>query len=125
MYSDRRGKDKSHPRQNLPDKKPQTKPLRGAVHKVRHAILDQFRPPLPVTLCHTSRDPLKYVTPIGPPTFSSTCMHAYICLSSRRFLTGGLSGFFIWKVLNRGGFFRPHSVRIHPLQQNAKHHFQF
>src|SRR6218665_2094510 len=28
----------------------------GAVHKVRHAIFGQFLPPLPVTLCHTSRD---------------------------------------------------------------------
>ena len=29
----------------------------GAVHKVRHAIFDQFLPPPPVTLRHTSRDP--------------------------------------------------------------------
>src|SRR6218665_2216346 len=31
----------------------------GAVHKVRHAILSNFDPLPPVTLCHTSRDPPK------------------------------------------------------------------
>jgi len=40
----------------------------GAVHKVRHAIFHQFLPtPPPVTLCHTSRNPPKYVTHLGPP----------------------------------------------------------
>src|SRR6218665_3980417 len=47
---------------------------KGAVHKVRHAILANFDPhPSPVTLCHTSRDPQKYVTHLGlplPPIFS-------------------------------------------------------
>ena len=41
----------------------------GAVHKVRHAIFANFDSPPPVTLCHTSRDPQKYVTRLGPPDF--------------------------------------------------------
>src|SRR6218665_1199217 len=32
--------------------------------------LANFDPPPPVTLCHTSRDPQKYVTHLGPPIFS-------------------------------------------------------
>src|SRR6218665_454478 len=40
-----------------------------AVHKVRHAILQIFTPPPPVTLCHTSRNPppIKYVTSRNTP----------------------------------------------------------
>src|SRR6218665_3866796 len=34
-----------------------------------------------------------FVTHLGPPNFSSTCIHTYVfrgvCLSSRKFLTGG------------------------------------
>src|SRR6218665_2925230 len=41
----------------------------GAVHKVRHAIFCHFSPPPPVTLCHTSRDPRKYVTHLETPRF--------------------------------------------------------
>src|SRR6218665_2021516 len=33
-------------------------------------FLANFDPPPPVTLCHTSRDPQKYVTHLGPPIFS-------------------------------------------------------
>ena len=48
----------------------------GAVHKVHHAILDQFLLPLPVTLCHTPRDPPKIrPTSRTPPIVSSTCIH--------------------------------------------------
>ena len=45
----------------------------GGFHKVHHAIFDQFLPPLPsVTVCHTSRDPLKVRhTPRTPPNVSS------------------------------------------------------
>jgi len=32
------------------------KAYKGAVHKVRHAIFDQFWLLSPVTLCHTSRN---------------------------------------------------------------------
>src|SRR6218665_1198767 len=32
-------------------------------------FLANFDPPPPVTLCHTSRDPQKYVTHLGPPRF--------------------------------------------------------
>src|SRR6218665_2303735 len=59
------------------------------IHKVHYTILDQFDSPSSVTLCHTSRDLLKYVTHLGTPTFSSTCIHT--CL---------YRGF----VLVRGGF---------------------
>src|SRR6218665_605575 len=44
-------------------------PHLGAVHKVRHANFCQFWPP--VTLCHTSREPPKYVTHFGPPSIFS------------------------------------------------------
>src|SRR6218665_2822287 len=40
----------------------------GAVHKVRHAIFDQFLPPPPVTLRHTSPNPpSNYLTPLPHP----------------------------------------------------------
>src|SRR6218665_2173489 len=54
--------------------------------------------PSPVTLCHISRDPLKYVAHLGPPFL---VVHAYIhmslqavCFSSRGFLSEVLSGRF-------------------------------
>src|SRR6218665_3603354 len=53
-----------------------------------------FDSSLSVTLCHTSRDPLKYVTHLRPPIFSSTCIHACTCLYM----------FVYWFVLVRGGF---------------------
>ena len=73
--------------------------------------------PLPtVTLCHTSRDPLKYVTHLGPPIFSSSCICLYRgFLSSRVFCLE-----FLFGVV----FVYPPSVRIHTLQHKAKHHFQ-
>jgi len=43
--------------------------LKKAVHKVRHAIFDQFYPLPFVKLRHTSRDPRKYVTHLGSPDF--------------------------------------------------------
>src|SRR6218665_1109407 len=39
-----------------------------------------------------------------PPIFSSTCMHTYICLSSRRFLTGGVVRVFLSGRLCPGWF---------------------
>src|SRR6218665_2749257 len=40
----------------------------GAVHKVRHAIFDQFLPsPPPVTLCHTTRNPPESTSHISDP----------------------------------------------------------
>ena len=40
----------------------------------------------PVTHCHTSLDPIKYVTHLGTPMFSST-LHAYIHTSLQRDLS--------------------------------------
>ena len=89
----------------------------GAVHKVRHAILDQFWLP---SLCHT----LSHIS--DPPTFSRL-VHAYIhtslhgvWLSSR--------GFLFWEFCPGfclEGFVRPPSVIIHLCQQKAKNHSQF
>jgi len=46
----------------------------GAVYKIRHAILDQFRIHLlPVTFFHSSRDPPKVRHNLAP-IFSSTCI---------------------------------------------------
>src|SRR6218665_1620125 len=41
------------------------------MNRGRHAIFGQFWPPPPVTLRHTSRDPQKYVTHLGPPPIFS------------------------------------------------------
>ena|SRR6218665_208690 len=63
----------------------------GAVHKVRHAILDQFDSlPLSHFVTHLGTLPLKYVTHLGAPEF--LVVHAYIHMS--------LQGV----VLVRGGF---------------------
>jgi len=78
----------------------------GAVHKVRHAILDQFWPPSPChTLSHIS-GPNESTSHISePPIFCSTFIHTYVfyrevCLSSRGFSSGGFCPwFFVWKVL--------------------------
>jgi len=89
----------------------------GAVHKVRHAIFGQFLPPpLPVTLCHTSRDPRKYVTYLGTPRFlvglvQKTQIKAP-CTNSLSIVRGGfIRGFFVrksfvWKVLSSVVFIR-------------------
>ena len=82
----------------------------GAVHKVRHAILDHFWPPPSVTLCHTSRDPLKVRQASRTPNF--LVVHAYI----HRSLQGRLSQFaevFDRGILSRVVFVRP------PFCQNA------
>src|SRR6218665_1743625 len=87
--------------------------------------------PPSVILCHTSRDLLKYVTHLGPPIFSSTCIGpTYMSLqgvwvSSRGFLFGSLSGGFCLEGFVRSGFCPPPPVRIHPLQQKTKYPFQF
>src|SRR6218665_202057 len=86
----------------------------GAVHKVRHAIFANFDPFPRVTLCHTSRDPPKYVAHLGPsPIFSrpstknpdKSLLYAYSLNSSR----GILSREFCQRVVCledfvRGGF---------------------
>src|SRR6218665_3322770 len=93
-------------------------------------FLTNFDSPPSVTLCHTSRDLLKYVTYLGPPPmFSSACIHT--CLYRgfvlvRGVFVRGLSGGFLSRRFRPGWFLSvPPSVRIHPLQQKTKHHFQF
>src|SRR6218665_572310 len=52
----------------------------------------------PLTLCHTSRDPRKYVTHLGPPIFSrprakipdKSSLYKFSLNCSRRFSSGGL-----------------------------------
>src|SRR6218665_2245071 len=58
-----------------------------------------FDSPPSVTLCHTSWDLLKYVTHLGPPIFSSTCMRT--CLY-RGFVL--VRGGFCLEGFVRGGF---------------------
>src|SRR6218665_2006578 len=83
------------------------------------------------SLYHTSRVLLKcmYVTHLGPPIFSSTCIHTCtyrgFVLVRGVFVRRFVWGFFVWKVLSGVVLSVPPSVRIHPLQQKAKHHFQF
>ena len=63
----------------------------GAVHKVRHAILDQFwLPSAPSHIVTHFGTQLKYVTHLGTTTifmYMHTCMCIYreVCLSSRGF----------------------------------------
>src|SRR6218665_1555809 len=85
---------------------------KGAVHKVRHAIFGQFFPPPPVTLCHTSRDPLrKYVTHLGPlPRFlvglvglQKTRTKAP-CINSLSIVRGGFCPVFCQGVFYLEGF---------------------
>src|SRR6218665_3032331 len=52
-----------------------------------------FDSPPSVTLCHASRDLLKYVTHLGPPIVSSTCIHTCLCVSSRGFCSEVCLGF--------------------------------
>src|SRR6218665_1642391 len=62
-------------------------------------FLANFEPPLPVTLCHTSRDcPRKYVTHLGPPPIFSrpstkfpdkSRLYKFYLNCSRRILSGG------------------------------------
>jgi len=99
----------------------------GAVHKVRHAIFVQFWPPLPsVTFCHTSRDPPKYVTHLGPPRFlaglvqktrtKAPCTNS-LWIVREGFCPGAfVRGSFVWKVLFGVVFIRSPFVRIHLLQ---------
>src|SRR6218665_1989409 len=94
----------------------------------------QFLPPPPVTLCHTSRDPQKYVTHLGPPDFlvglvqtirtKTLCTNSLNC--SRSFVREGLSeGLWTGRFCPGGFLSIPPSVTIHLLQQKVKHHFKF
>jgi len=86
----------------------------GAVHKVRHAILANFDPLPPVTLCHTSRDPPKvHHTSRTPPIFSrpstnnpdKSPLHKFSLNCSRGILSGGFcQGVFCLKGFVWGGF---------------------
>ena len=90
-----------------------------------------FDPPPSVTHCHTSWEPPKVRHTSRTPNFQQyvhtyKCLYREVCLSSRGFLSGGfVRGFLVWKILFRVVFVHPPSVRIHPLQHKAKHHFQF
>ena len=76
------------------------------------------------TLCHTSRDPQKYVTHLGhPPIFSrpstknpdkSPCTNS-LSIVDGGFCPGVLS--FVWKVLSGVLLSFPPSVRMHVLQK--------
>src|SRR6218665_2898504 len=86
----------------------------GAVHKVRHAIFGQFCPPPTVTLCHTSRDPLKSTSHISDPPFlvglvkkipDKSPLYKFSLNYSQRFLSGMFChGVFCLEGFVRGGF---------------------
>src|SRR6218665_51402 len=78
---------------------------RGSFIKYVTLFWTNFDPP--VTLCHTSRDSLKYVTHFGPlPIFGSTCIHTYVFTVGFVLVRGGFCsgsfcpGHFVWKVLS-------------------------
>src|SRR6218665_12988 len=108
----------------------------GAVHKVRHAILANFAPPPPVTLCHTSRNPPESTSHISyPPIFSrpstknpdKSPLYNSLSIVHGAFLsTGVLPGGLLSGMFCPGWFLSvPPSVRIHLLRQKVKHHFKF
>ena len=68
------------------------------MHKVRHAILDQFWPPLP--LSHISGPRKVHHTCRNTPIFSSTCIRTHV-FTGRYVLVRGV---FVWKVFVWGGF---------------------
>ena len=80
--------------------------------------------PLPLSLCHTSRDPQKYVTHLGRPWFlvgliqknrtKTPCTNSLLIVRGV-FVQGLCPGWFLSI---------PPSVRIHLLQQKGKHHFK-
>src|SRR6218665_2735394 len=95
-----------------------------------------FGPFLTHSLCHTlshvSGPPKVRHTSRNPTIFSSTYINTYMYVFTGRFVLvrggsclGDLSGGFGLEGFVQGGFFVLTSVRIHPLQQKAKHLFQF
>src|SRR6218665_1537868 len=85
----------------------------GVVHKVRHAILANFHPPPPVTLCHTSRDPQKVRHTSRTPQFfsrpSTKNPDKALCTNSlsivrRVFVWGICQGVLCLEGFIRGGF---------------------
>src|SRR6218665_2062439 len=103
---------------------------KGAVHKVRHAILGNFDPPSPChTLSHIPRPPKVYVTHLGLPFTPIFCRSSTKsltkapCTNSLSIVRGGFCPgvlSFVWKVLSV-----PPSLRMHVLQQKVKHHLKF
>src|SRR6218665_3269191 len=73
-------------------------------------FLVNFDPPPPVTLCHTSRDPQKYVTHLGPPIFVGLVQKARTKAPCTNFLLIVRGGFcpgvfvFCLEGFVRGGF---------------------
>src|SRR6218665_1646160 len=108
---------------------------KGAVHKVRHAIFGQFLPsPPPVTLCHTSRDPLESTSHISDPRFLVSLVQKartkapvqILSIVHGAFCQGVLSGGILSGRICPGWFLSiPPSVRIHLLQHKVKHHLKF
>src|SRR6218665_3594532 len=67
-------------------------------------MLFYFGPILTLSLCHTSGNLLKYVTHLGPPIFSSTCIHTCLYRGFVLVRGGFCSGVFCLKGFVLGGF---------------------
>src|SRR6218665_4000439 len=89
----------------------------------------------PLLLSHfvtRSGTPKKYAAHLGPPFLAGLVQKTSTktsCKNSLSIVHGLLSrvlarGSFVWKVLSGVIFVRSPSVRIHLLQQKAKHHFK-
>src|SRR6218665_1627784 len=89
----------------------------------------------PEAVSHITKKNKSMSAPVAHPGGSGAdmdlYMHTYmslqgVCVSSRGFLFGGLSGGVLSGRFRQGWFLSVHpSVRLHPLQQKTKHHFQF
>src|SRR6218665_1097034 len=106
-------------------------------------FLANFYPP--VTLCHTSQDPLKSTSHISDPTFLVGLVQNPDKNPLYKFSRGFCQGVFSLEGFVRSGFVRSNyllcymdvciallaegyseaSVRIHLLQQKVKHHLNF
>src|SRR6218665_2631693 len=104
--------------------------LRGAGPSIKYITLfyTNFDSPSSVTLCHTSRDLLKYVTHLGAPIFSSTCiptcLYRGFVLVRGGFCSGVCLGVFCLEGFVRGGFC-PSSLLSEYIHYNRKLNIPF
>src|SRR6218665_4190150 len=102
-----------------------TQIIKGAVHKVRHAIFGQVLPPSPChTLSHIPGPPKVRHASWTPPIFSRPSTRNPDKILSQMFM-GVLSGGLLFGRFCPLWFLSvPSFVRMHLLQQKFKHHFE-
>src|SRR6218665_3413796 len=88
---------------------------KGPSTKYATLFWNNFDPPSPVTLCHTSRDPLKWHNISDPQvlvvqtyihTFIYTYIYVYICIYMYIYVYMYIYAFTVGCIIVRGGFIR-------------------